>query len=144
MNKKNKETMKDSNTPDKKTRDTLIRCTCCKKELPIEDFGINKNFKKGIDNKCKSCRAMYMRNYYHNVVKPKKGEEKKRQCACCKKTLPLSKFYKKEIDLKIPRPLCLHCTNSIRSKDPKEKKTELQQLLEMQQRHEQAKQMFRK
>lgn len=40
-------------------------CRICGKEHPIEEFGLNNQYKDGRDTRCKKCRNAYMEQRYH-------------------------------------------------------------------------------
>lgn len=40
-------------------------CTACKQVKPVEEFGINRSKKDGLQLQCKPCRRTINTNYYH-------------------------------------------------------------------------------
>lgn len=72
-------------------------CTKCGKELPIENFYINKSLKGGHDNCCKECKNAYAKEWARKrTAKLKKIEddrvefEKKYKIYTCKELAPFT------------------------------------------------------
>lgn len=80
-------------------------CTKCGRELPIENFYINKSLKGGHDNTCRECKNAYSKEW------ARKNREKKKLQAKENERIEFEKKYKiytnKELAKFTPRELIL-------------------------------------
>lgn len=80
-------------------------CTKCGRELPIENFHINKSLKGGHDNTCKECKNAYAKEWQ------KKNKEKKKAQKIENERIEFEKKYKiytnKDLAKFTPRELML-------------------------------------
>lgn len=80
-------------------------CHKCGRELPLENFYVNKSLKGGHDNTCKECKNTYVKDW------AKKNREKKKLQAKENERIEFEKKYKiytdKELAKFTPRELML-------------------------------------
>lgn len=80
-------------------------CTKCGRELPIENFHINKSLKGGHDNTCRECKNAYAKEWQ------KQNREKKKAQKIEEERVEFEKKYKiytdKELAKFTPRQLIL-------------------------------------
>ena len=111
-------------------------CTKCKKELPLDKFGKQRQHKDGLASWCKACKNPL------NKIKSKEYREKKKAneppenkkaisntkvCTKCKKELSLDKFNKKKENKNGLTAICKDCSRAKRRKyDTTHKKEILQ------------------
>ena len=79
-------------------------CHKCGRELPIENFYINKSLKGGHDNTCKECKNNYSKEW------AKKNRERKKLQAKENERIEFEKKYKiyTNINVRVCRPAHLH------------------------------------
>lgn len=51
-------------------------CKKCGRELPVENFAVNRKNKDGLQAECRECRAAYMREYWERKKAKKKENER--------------------------------------------------------------------
>lgn len=56
-------------------------CSKCKRELPLDQFPVDKKFRDGRSNQCKDCRNAYFKTHY--VCGKKTVDTYKTHCAKC-------------------------------------------------------------
>ena len=80
-------------------------CTKCGRELPLENFYVNKSLKGGHDNTCKECKNTYAKEWQ------KKNKEKKKAQKIEEERIEFEKKYKiytnRELAKFTPRELML-------------------------------------
>lgn len=52
-------------------------CCACKKNLPLEAFGVHSSKKDGLQHRCKVCRSSYMREWYSKDAEKNRGHIKR-------------------------------------------------------------------
>lgn len=51
-------------------------CKKCGRELPVENFAVNRSNKDGLQAECRECKAAYMREYWERKKAKKKENER--------------------------------------------------------------------
>lgn len=51
-------------------------CKKCGRELPVENFAVNRKNKDGLQAECRECKAAYMREYWERKKAKKKENER--------------------------------------------------------------------
>ena len=86
------------------------RCTKCGKSLPVSEFHKHPSTRDGLQNHCKVCIRAYQRQRRQRLKDegPVIVRDKKR-CCSCRKTKPISEFYKEAGTLDGYTPQCKAC-----------------------------------
>lgn len=106
----------------------LKTCACCRKELPISEFGICNNkhcSSDGLARYCKECernkkKAAYEKNK-ERILKGEIKEVKMKVCPKCKRELPAENFYRSFNTLNGLSNQCIECSRKIQSENQKNK-----------------------
>lgn len=97
-------------TPHEVVDDTQLtekRCSLCKKDLPIEQFGKCSVTKDGYQYYCKSCQKIYRR-----------GRKNLKQCASCRQYKPRYEYYQSRLTEDGLFDVCKSCCKTYSSNSP--------------------------